>query len=122
MYRDDLQEVSKDEFVKRMEDNLAFISSGGTDYRRETARISLEIVVELNDFSIFDNRQKVKIFVKSKLAGLDEERYDDVTESLYHQYRDLYLDKNLSEAVQEELIKRKKKRRVIFSHVSGKID
>ena len=116
MYRENLQVVSKSELVRRLEESLTFMSSGGTDYRIETAKISLKVSVELEDFSIFNDRKNVKVYITKVLPMLDEERCTDVSENLYHHYRDLYLKKNLSDEIQAEIMRRKKKRnKVTFS-------
>jgi len=117
MYRENLEVVSKSELVKRLEESLDFMTLGGTSYRIETARLSLEIVMNLGDFNILNSRKNVKMFVQATIPNIDEERCEDISENIFHHYRDLYLKKNLADDIQAELRRRKKKREVTLSYM-----
>lgn len=117
MYRDNLQVILKSEFIEKLKQNLDYMLAGGTDFRIKTAELSLEIATAVENPDVFSNRQSATEYVKQFLCTEDQERCIDVSESLFHNHRDLYLQKNLSEKIQAELVKRKQKRNLVFNYV-----
>lgn len=119
MYRDNLQGVLKAEFIEKLKQNLEYMLTGGMDFRIKTAELSLKIATTVENPDVFNNRQSATEYVKQFLSTEDQERCIDVSESLFHNHRDLYLQKNLSENIQAELVKRKQKRNLVFKYVAS---
>lgn len=105
------KKVTKEEFVKELEDELAYHLDGGTSYRQDTTRYSLEIATSFPDIYTFFYREQSYETVKEFYPNMDEDRLKDVSKMLSVIVRDLHMKKNMSEELKEELARRKKNRK-----------
>lgn len=101
--------VTKEEFVKELEDELAYHLDGGTSYRQDTTRYSLDIANSLPDTSLIFDREKTYDKVKEFYPDMDEERLQDVSKMLNVIVRDLYSKKNLDEETKRYVEEKMKK-------------
>lgn len=91
------EKVTKKEFVKELEDELAYHLDGGTSYRQDTTRYSLSIAQSLPDIAILFDREYTVEKVKEFYPNMDEDRLQDVSKMLNVIVRDLHNKKNMDE-------------------------
>ena len=91
------ENVSKDELVKELEDELAYHLDGGTKYRQDTTRYSLAIAKSMPGTDLFFDREQTLAKVKDLHPDMDVDRLQDVSKMLNVIVRDIHSKKNLDE-------------------------
>lgn len=104
-------EISKEELLKELNLELAYHSEGGSTYRSETTRYSLNVATSLPDTQLFFNRDDTYVEVKLLYPELDEDRLRDVSKMLSVITRDLYRKKTMTPELKAFLEDRRRNRK-----------
>lgn len=75
-------DLSFEEFEARLREEYNYFLNGGTDYRKQTAKLSLEIALKTNAIEPFFEQETSENIVDKLYPNLDQERKDDVAKFL----------------------------------------
>ncbi|WP_017186156.1 hypothetical protein [Alkalibacillus haloalkaliphilus] len=101
------------DFYKRLEKQVEYLSHGGTNYRLEAAKLSLQVAEQVKRVSPFLTLEQTKTNVLQVLPTLDQERLNDVTKVLYVNAKELEKNLNKSDVLKATVDQRLKNNKTI---------
>lgn len=94
------------DFLDILKQEYDYHKNGGTEYRKETARLSLEIAMKVKSVVPFLDHMSAKRLVFEYLPLANNQRKDDVAKMLRVLAKKLYLEKNTPNEVKEYVNKK----------------
>ena len=88
-----ISQLSFERFVKNLEEEYEYHKHGGTPYRQETVKLSLQVANKIKDVDSFLNTSLARQAVITSYPTLDSYRVDDVAKMLHVIAKDLYIKK-----------------------------
>jgi hypothetical protein len=108
--------VSFAEFLHELQKELKFHQDGGTSYRQQTAKLSLEVARKVGSVVPFLDSEIAKQTVSHLLSDVDCYRAEDVAKMLHTIARELHMNATLSDEV-KAYIQQKRQHRKPLSFV-----
>lgn len=102
-----------EDYYKRLEKQIEYLSHGGTDYRLKTAELSLLVANKMKQVSPFLHLEQTENIVSHHLPNLDNERLHDVTKMLYVNAKELEKSVEKSDVLKALVDKRMKNKKPI---------
>jgi hypothetical protein len=91
--------VSFAEFLHELQKELKFHQDGGTSYRQQTAKLSLEVARKVGSVVTFLDSEIAKQTVSHLFSGIDCYRVEDVAKMLHTIARELHMNATLYDEV-----------------------
>lgn len=117
-------EITFEEFLQELKREVEFHTNGGTSYRQQTARLSLDIANRVAKVTPFYKLEDAKEIVSKIFPNLDRYRVEDITKMMHVIARELRCKVNmpdeLSKYVQEKRNKNRKPLSFVKRHKAGK--
>src|SRR5690625_1819637 len=102
-----MSQLSFKKFIKNLEEEYEYHKDGGTPYKQETAKLSLQVANKLKDVDSFLNPFLARRAVTTACPTLEKHRVDDVAKMLRVIAKDMYIKENspddLKQYVQEKM-------------------
>ncbi|MBO1002875.1 hypothetical protein ACFSKI_03595 [Pseudogracilibacillus auburnensis] len=108
------ENLSFEDFVNKLRQEYEYHKNGGTEYRQETARLSLDVAMEVKEVKPFLNPLSSKKLVLKHLPLLDNHRKDDVAKMLRVLAKSMYLENNTTNEVKEYVDRKMKNKMKLF--------
>lgn len=89
--------LSFDEFLYKLKQEYEYHKNGGTDYRQETAGLSIEVALKVRNVHPFLNSMQSKTLVSNHFPWLDPHRKDDVAKMLRVLAKSMYIERTSSD-------------------------
>ncbi|WP_313431936.1 hypothetical protein [Siminovitchia terrae] len=84
--------LSFEDFLKKLKLEQEYQAAGGTSYRQQTAKLSIEVALKVKKVHPFLDPIKTKKLVSIHLPACDDERDDDVSKMLRVIAKSMYLE------------------------------
>lgn len=107
--------LSFDEFLYRLKQEYEYHKNGGTKYRTETAKLSLEIAMKVKKANPFLDPLTSKQLVINYLPFLDDHRKNDVAKMLRVIAKNIYIEKNTPDEVKQYIENKSKNKKILKS-------
>lgn len=101
------------DFLYKLKQEYEYHNNGGTDYRLETARLSLQVAMKVEQVNPFLNAINSKRLVLMHYPSLDNDRKNDVAKMLRVIAKSLYLEMNTPNEVKEYVNKKMQNKMVL---------
>lgn len=98
--------LSFEDFLYKLKQEYDYHKNGGTSYRTETAKLSLEVAMKVKKVFPFLNPLESKRLVLNYLPFADKHRKDDVAKMLRVLAKSLYLENNTPSEVKDHVNKK----------------
>lgn len=101
MIRNKEDNLSFEGFLKKLKLQYEYLTDGGTEYRQQTAKLSLEIALKVKRVDPFLDPRESKKLVSFYLPDFDNERKEDVSKMLRVTAKSMYIEMTSPDEVKD---------------------